>query len=150
MAITDVKIEITAYEIVVKELKAAISRIQKRVDREIAKWEKSVQHAAGYESFEDAQNAYGYDEITLDELDNIGRIFNDEGMPETACIHAVKLLCNDLNSYKQDLDDMKLHAMTEKQRAAELVRRRRAALDWKQKKAEIHALAKGEKEAGHD
>jgi hypothetical protein len=95
----DLKIdaEIAWRKELIKRLEYPLHQLMRAWDKEIEKANKRIQELAKYESYEDAQTAYGYEEITMAELERLEKLFNgeqEEHEPTT-----IEIAANELKEY---------------------------------------------------
>lgn len=78
--------EIEWRKLLIKRLKSAHSALKRDAAAERKRLDESKQLAAGYDTFEEAQEAYGWECITLKQLDDIKAILENHqvGITETA------------------------------------------------------------------
>lgn len=100
------KLEIAGLEILGKRLKSIESSIGLRCAQDAEKWHNRQQHLAGFEDIESAQDAYGYGDITADELRAI-----TEGLtasePKTKYTIAHDAVCEFIASLDKELRDLR-------------------------------------------
>jgi hypothetical protein len=75
--------DIEGLKLLSKRLKSAMSVLKRDAASEAKKLIEAKKLAAGYGSFEEAQEAYGWDYITLEQLDEIEKIFKGDDISPT-------------------------------------------------------------------
>ena len=101
--IQDMKLEISINKIVVKELQLIVNKYTKQVDREKGKDEKLFV----YEDLQEAQEAFGYGDITEKEFIKIQDYFENKKSEKSVKDLYLNYIKNELYKEKKNLADMK-------------------------------------------
>jgi hypothetical protein len=127
------KFEIQWREILLKKLKSPLASLEKQCGKEWAKRNERIRNLRAYPTLEDAQEAYGYGDITLEEYDLICRGFEEEEktMPFEA---ARDELAEIVAKLKKDIRDLEWESLPEEEKDriiesnGKFIEERRAAL----------------------
>jgi hypothetical protein len=101
----------------IKCLQAPIRSLEKATDKEKAKAEAKLSKIKSFESFEEAQEAYGYGEITLKELEDFMAIAkNATTTPRTPKSLALAELYAIVGQAEKDIKDLEFMMLPDKEK----------------------------------
>lgn len=135
----DTKFEIRARKLVLKRLTTPAKQAKAAADKKEAERRARIEAACAYESYQDAQNAYGWGIITEEEFDEIAEILEKgtaelEGCrtPEEA---AASILEDFIHHLEREIAGLEFELLPEKEKAR--IRQRNMEILEKRKNREV-------------
>jgi cob(I)alamin adenosyltransferase len=126
---TPLKEEIAWKKEFIKRLQTPIKSLEKAVDKEKAKAEARLAKARTFESFEEAQDAYGYGEITLEELEDFVAIAKNATTTfKTSKSLALAELHRMIRQAEKDIKDLEFMMLPDQEKD----KRAKALQEWKE------------------
>jgi len=115
----ETKLEIEWREELLARLQAPLKVLKRKAGNEIEKRLARAQELSVYESAEEAHDAFGYGEITLDEYNAIKDRF-DNAQPGSAAMSAAEAALDELQGFmrrlQRDIKDLEWSALPEKEK----------------------------------
>lgn len=111
-------LEIAWREELLKRLEAPKNTLKRKLEKELIEQEARLVKLRQYSSLEEAHDAYGYGEITLDEYDLISQDFNNLENIQTPVSLALDELISIMGRLKKDIDYLKWEALSDAEKQA--------------------------------